>query len=370
MSKPKSLSNRTLRKLVEELDSCGNADRDRRTEIEKTLQRDYSLPAFLKNPAFRGDQTELVVGSDVQMVSLNTQTGVLRGMANLNSGFRPRRADVCGALAFNKRNRILCVLNADTDVNGLVECDEFENYPSLSFRCLTRFFHDKATDRNRGEAAGMLYDRLVVLDFSPDHTIKMTPAQHSEAQKAANMGRVQSLRSPHIGYTAGRTDYGPAKFIWHRPSTILIKDTHSGGKTYLFGQDEDTYFGCELADDPKTLKSAFKSLMAPAARGKEGVLRQGEWFAVPTATTDVPQEKDCVFVADGGLLPRESDDSNSHWLHTDRCNNIRVGPDGLVYAKDFYVSHDEHLDMRGKGNQWYVFHRNTAVRSFSEDGVD
>ena len=106
-------------------------------------------------------------------------------------------------------------------------------------------------------------------------------------------------------------------------------------------------------------------LVPPAAKNKK-YKRQGEWFAVPIAKKFVPKIAECVATCNGELiLPRESADSNAHVVGS---GDIRIGKDGLIYAYAPDIDHDEH--MRIICLKWVVFHINTAVRSFSQDGVD
>jgi hypothetical protein len=93
---------------------------------------------------------------------------------------------------------------------------------------------------------------------------------------------------------------------------------------------------------------------------------------------EVPEKNDCALLFEswqpggyGGTnceiyLPIEDEDSNHHCVYT---GDGRVGKDGVFYAQAPTLTHEEHDDLT-PGNGWYRFVRNTAVRSFSEEGVD
>jgi hypothetical protein len=140
---------------------------------------------------------------------------------------------------------------------------------------------------------------------------------------------------------------------------------------YLFGQDEGTYFGCELppyAVRPTTVADAFQLLTPVKARNKVGVQRQGEWFSVPTIEEKVPSLDKCLASNNCCLnLPVAHPDSH---LHEIQSVDIRLAKDGVIYALDPVVKHNagEHEDLVAQG--WVMFACNTAVQSFSVEGVD
>jgi len=142
--------------------------------------------------------------------------------------------------------------------------------------------------------------------------------------------------------------------------------------TMLLGMDEDSYFGVELKDNPKTVQAAYNSLIPKLCRGVDGVKRQGEWFAKPEKASDIPDITECCITIDDTngdciALNRDNKDSAKHYLF---CDEARV-KDNTIYAYNPTLSHEneEHADL-DLDNRWYTFHRNTAVRSFSVQGVD
>jgi hypothetical protein len=81
---------------------------------------------------------------------------------------------------------------------------------------------------------------------------------------------------------------------------------------------------------------------------------------------NVPPLTQCSAFSNSELaLPIETIDSN---LHTINASEIRVGYDGYIYALSPCVFHDEHVEINGNG--WCTFYKNTAIQSFSQQGVD
>jgi len=68
------------------------------------------------------------------------------------------------------------------------------------------------------------------------------------------------------------------------------------------------------------------------------------------------------------FLPKEPEGSR-HFIDG---GNIRISKTGTVYARNFNLCHEngDHPTVTMDDNTWYSFHCNTAVRSFSVEGVD
>lgn len=304
--------------------------------------------------------------------------GILRPLGNIGGADEPNRNYALGALIPGKVRT--AVLNAD-DENTLVGSTAFPEHklPTLSFTCLGRFYFGDAAVRvdERNKIAAMFVAReLVVLDYVPDETLSLSAAAKKvlaaskksykkdpkAGEKAAKA--LAALKPPKAGFTLTNDK-------WHCPSTVVVHDTKLN-VTYIVGQDAGVYFGCELAKPVKTVAQAYTELTPKEARGVD-IQRQGEWFAVPVAANKVPTLKDivCTFDCDdaGASLPKDDPNSASHIVLT---TDGRAGKDGLVYAKNFRLIHseDEHPALQGKQDQWYTFYKNTAVRSFNEQGVD
>ena len=275
-----------------------------------------------------------------------------------------RAGGICGVVLSN--NVILCNCDPETrdteyygnSLVGYMPRDWVA--PALSFNCLSRFFFKKDKDSVLKTAKMLRDGRLELVHYTLDMRIRFTKAERRLRAKE----EYHKMSPPGVGFTRTYRE-------WHRPGSVLLRDTKTD-KYYLLGQDEDMYFGCELVGKPKTINQAFIDLMPVEARGKEGVLRQGEWFAVPANKTDLPKLTKCVVFSKsrtvaGIALPVDHETSSEHVI---RANELRVNKKGVVYVKDASVTHSrgEHSELVTKG--WFSFHVNTAKRSFSEEGVD
>lgn len=277
--------------------------------------------------------------------------------------------------------KFLAILNADEEDNGHFDshkslvsfCNDagIGPMPTVSYRCLSQFYHgrdDRVVD-------GIKSGKLVLLDFSPDETIPLTAKDRAELRKNKRSSLPHQasdcLRPPKHGFSVVGV---VANARWHRSGSCLFHD-QTLDRYLLLGQDEGTYFGCELAGPAKTLQAAYDSLVPAEAKGKR-YTRQGEWFMVPVPEGDVPPTVDCVLQFDKAavsgtcatsavFLPLESVDGNRHSLWT---ADGRVGKDGRVYALDPEITHTDHEALSASG--WYTFYRNTALRSVSTEGVD
>jgi hypothetical protein len=236
------------------------------------------------------------------------------------------------------------LVNADEGdpcpITNLTNVDNL--FPSISFRCLRQSYPKKTIPQL---AKDIVDGKLKVCDFTPNQTIT-------------------SKKSPGLGFTKIDTN------LWHMPSTVLLYDTVNKF-TLLFGMDEGSYFGVELSTNVKTIEKAFLDLTPPQCRGIIGVERQGEWFARPEKLVNIPSISECDLEIEDLYkyvvsLPRDSEQSSRHHVH---CAEGRL-KNGILYAEDPALYHEEEqhetLDLDG----WYSFHKNTAKRSFSVQGVD
>lgn len=238
-----------------------------------------------------------------------------------------------------------------------------KNHPTISFNCLAQFYKD---DHNL-VLKKFKNKELVVLDFEFDESVPITKAQKEQIvaakkkEKATGIAAPLKIKSPKLGYTLVGNK-------WHRPGAVLLHDKKENW-FILVGQDEGTYFGVELQGSCSTINEALESLVPNEARGQKYV-RQGEWFIVNVDPKIVPEEKDCLAAYDYNngsslYLPRETPDSNIHWVDS---GDVRFTKDGKMYALNPTLSHDQHSDVDMKG--WCTFYKNTAIRSYSQDGVD
>jgi len=246
---------------------------------------------------------------------------------------------------------------------------------TVSFECLRRFYDTKKKEATQYDAAKKLIDgTLSIVDYIPDNRIDLNAEEKKvlknwkaaidrwENNPEGKKRPACSLKPPKAGYTLVGNE-------WHCSATVLFYDSEND-YTILIGQDEGTYFGVQLADNPKTVASAYTSLIPKEIRNISGWERQGEWFAVPVA--EPPAVQDCIIEGSSDScgtfsLNRDSDDSAHHNIESDE---IRVGKDGIVYANNPTLAHEnnDHADLVSKG--WVAYYRNTAVRAFSVQGVD
>lgn len=228
-----------------------------------------------------------------------------------------------------------------------------KTYPTISFLCLAQFYDNDLElvlkKFNSGE--------LVLRDFEFDDTIPATKAVMEKIAAAKKKEIPAKISPPKLGYTLVNNK-------WHRPGAVLLWDSKNNWHI-LLGQDEGTYFGVELRGACNTINDAIDSLIPKEVQGQKYV-RQGEWFIINVDPKSVPEEKDCVAICmDGAELPRETPDSNIHYV---RANDIRFTKDGKFFANDPEVDHDQHASVAMKG--WCTFYKNTALRSYSQEGVD
>lgn len=246
----------------------------------------------------------------------------------------------------------LLVVNGDVGfdsqpLGSLVdETSEYE-FPTTSFSCLARFY------KNPKEMLSRLGSgQLKIVDYTASETIPLTKKE-KEARK-----KNKTLVPPQNGYSIVAGE-------WHRSGTVLFQD-RAKKMCILTGQDEKTYFGVELSKMAETIADAYSSLIPEEVSEYPSYVRQGEWFMVPANEKNVPELKDCAAYSDDYVvLPIDTADSNYHCVHS---NDIRVGKDGLIYALDASLEHDQHSSIDGKG--WQTFYKNTAKQAFSEEGVD
>lgn len=234
--------------------------------------------------------------------------------------------------------------------------DEFDGYgfPVISFACLGQFFEDdqrRAIDLLTGGG-------IEIVDFTCDEYVKLTELEKEQ------LGKNQELQPPALGFTRVRHK-------WHRPGFVLLRYV-KGNQFFLMGQDEGTYFGCELDEKPTNIADAIFCLIPREARNRKH-LRQGEWFCVQKERAEVPEPKDCMIVLSKLRLESESchlgvehKESKRHYI---QAGEIRITKDGVIFALDAVLTHQDHATLNG-WRGWSAFYKNTAVRSFSQEGVD
>lgn len=291
----------------------------------------------------------------------------------------------------------MMVLNGDEDSQGsnstypITGDYSGDGFPTLSVECLRRLYLDNPSEdptakdelegqRNVAERLGTGVLQLV--DFNPDETKALTEAQKEKVKAARKKcqstygggyesgaeSKIRAAASAGAGFTMlNPTSTNLRDIHFHRAATVLLYDTKLK-KSFLIGQDDGSYFGVLLADNPKSIADAYTSLVPAEIRGRKGWSRQGEWFAVPVDEKDLPAETDCVaLIEDTITLPIDNADSAHHVVHT---GEGRVAKDGTIYANGGNVNHseDDHPELNFDG--WHSFHHNTAVKAVSVRGVD
>lgn len=271
-----------------------------------------------------------------------------------------KNTDICifiavGSAKAYKKNYLFVLLNGDDTAFGNYELDGV----TISYECLRRL---SGLLDIKAFCNAVKKDRFFVVDWTPDTTRRLTPKE--EEKKL----RFKENVIPPVGFSFVHGQ-------WHRSATVLIYDKKKE-VSYLIGQDEGTYFGVELQDNPNSIKEAFFSLMPEEIRGKR-CLRQGEWFAYPMSKVEVAKvggfsalrlmvtsEANSSFKFS---LPRDDVNSNEHEVIAQEA----IFLDGFICVRDFSMSHPEHIIKSSmEGQTWYKIIKNTAVRSFSVAGVD
>jgi len=234
------------------------------------------------------------------------------------------------------------IINGDENLGA--DFQDIE-YPTIttSFNCLSRFFKNK-----KDMLAKLTSGDVSILEITSDSFIPFTNEEKNFALFDSD-----KLKSPGLGYT--RLGYE-----WHKAGNILLYDK-TKPQTIILGMDEDSYFGCELPGKPKTIEAALKALIPASLRSRKDLHRQGEWFFVPETIEVVSNQT----YEDVRLTLPKDPDGNDHEVNADM---MFIKKNGDVLLLNPTVTHWDHetLDLQG----WFSFKCNTAIRSFSEEGVD
>lgn len=269
-----------------------------------------------------------------------------------------------------KTPKIHVIANADDfdsndslcPIRSLVGEFNYSKFPEASFRCLSRFYMKQSESAAMKKVISKLKSgELVILDYVENDSIDLTDKEAQEYKTN------KSLTPPKMGYSVVGTYYK----YWHRPATVVFHD-RAEDIYILCGQDDDSYFGVELPKQVSTIQQALKALMPKEVVKSKVFARQGEWFMIPHNENDVPSEQDAVLnivdTEEQVFLPREPEGSR-HYIDN---GDIRVSSAGVVYARNFNLCHEngDHPMLDMNNSVWYSFHCNTALRSFSVEGVD
>ena len=248
----------------------------------------------------------------------------------------------------------IAIINADESLEAnLVDFGQY-GLPIVIFDCVKQMLGNDLD-----------FETIKIWDFSVDQRKELTYKQMEALKSHQFIYAKAKLKPPEKGFSL--IEIGN-KFYWHRSGTLLISQPPTKTR-YLFGQDEGTYFGVQLASIVSSIPDAYDDLIPEYIRNRKDITRQGEWFGVPVAEKDVPSFENCTLMGDsntyGTFLQVLSDDDHHHNVD---FTEMRVAQTGIVYFKNPRVEHDEHLTLELKG--WHTFVRNTAVRSVSQEGVD
>ncbi|KKL51191.1 hypothetical protein LCGC14_2297940, partial [marine sediment metagenome] len=160
------------------------------------------------------------------------------------------------------------VMNGDEDGINVVSLENLQLTTTLSYECLAELLSAPGgVEVKSAEVVDRIASsKLKVIDSTADKTRPVTAAMKqriSALKKELSWDMIQTkIKPPEAGMTLIGYSLNAG---WHRPATVLVSD---GKQTYLIGQDEDTYFGCQLADNPQTISGAYVSLIPPRVRGK------------------------------------------------------------------------------------------------------
>lgn len=308
-----------------------------------------SLLTYQKSPVFILENTK-----QYQHNFYKLDNGCLRELTHYSCSGKVCISKVSSAVVIQNKNpeifgKAVLLINGDDRISeDLIE--RCRNFPVVSFDCLSQFYNNGDEDTYNERIIKKLTSKeLVVIDYTCSSVIPFT-----KRQLQAN-----NPKAP-LGYTKVGGE-------WHKSGHVLFHDKVLN-QYIIMGQDEGTYFGCELARKAVNVPDALESLIPREAKGKE-YQRQGEWFCVPVQQKEVPELSESIATFDTINLPIDDPDSNLHTVNCTYSKYGRISKNNRIFAFNPEVYHDEHklLNMK-KG--WYAFYKNTAVRSFSQMGVD
>lgn len=167
------------------------------------------------------------------------------------------------------------------------------------------------------------------------------------------------------------------KGVWHVLGAVLL---HINNNWYLCSLDEGSYFISKLPSAAHNIDDSFNLLKPQAVKDAEGqgreVVRQGEWFFIPTDLDDQRMAEKMEWsktklhaTAKTKELPRDHRFSNRHVV------KHFVAPDGKTYCKGRVFHRDSDYNrLTGQhktinlGDKWYEAHHNTELESWTQGG--
>lgn len=145
---------------------------------------------------------------------------------------------------------------------------------------------------------------------------------------------------------------------YHRAGSMLMKHK---SVSYICGQDEDTYFVSKLKTNPRNVTDAFKALKPRRLNewekktGKVAV-RQGEWFFIPAEGLTATK------------MRRHSLPVNQTGGHKHMVEKYEES-EGRYYCMG-EVEHEDHATLELEKGVLHEAIQNTALDSWSQEGVD
>lgn len=315
---------------------------------------DYTVQDFIGNPI--KVRKILIDDAYYNNAICRIQNGIMRVSDN-------KKYNTTLGVLVKHKNKNIIILNADEGENyNLVgDCHKYD-FPTLSFACLSKFFNNKNHDSKSNItkiATQLKSGTFKVIAWTKEEVKTLKSGDH---RKYTNWVLDKKKGNCPIVIPAG---FAIVNGSLHKAGGVLLKDTRKNGKSMVFGVDENQYFGCELPTNPTTMKQAFIDLIPKNIRNIPEVVRTGEWFLVPVSKKEIPNDNEfSIIVYTDFDLPIDDLESNTHHVH---CLSGGI-KDGVIYAENPVITHDEHEDVDLTG--WYSFHKNTALRSVSQQGVD
>jgi hypothetical protein len=157
-------------------------------------------------------------------------------------------------------------------------------------------------------------------------------------------------------------------------SVVRVKDRYYLSAVDETGVGAGMYFLAELLTDraPQTLEDAFNALKPPAVREAEArgsnILRQGEWFAIPTMLRTSELMRDVEQGIAAYRLNHVLGNDGHHQL--EEAVIYRVGDrKGQVFARGVLThTKKEHTDLDLGAIRWYLIVHNVAGAAYTLTG--
>lgn len=229
----------------------------------------------------------------------------------------------------------------------------------------------------------------VILDWQEDSRTYVT--RNKKSGKFKHQWTDEPFTPPNVGMFMphSSTDDGKqVNGVWHILGAVTIQQ---GEDYFLCSMDDRTYFVAQLPGRPRNIQHAFTMLQPPEVRKAiaEGakVLRQGEWFFVPTGLDDRALAAEYGLTQKAlreqwsvGPLPLQDEDQSNH--HECRQFKSSQYPSRIyVRGKVFHRQSGQFWERQGLkrplsgehptldlGQQWYLAYRNREIASWTESG--